>query len=116
MGGRKRLSVQANFDNLLDLKTATNYYYQGYGNVLTYSRTNIGLPITYFYSGKTTDFPSGSVNQPGAYKVEDAARIYTLPKTNGGAYGGSLWDNPYWKVNDQYQGRRGIRISAKFSF
>jgi hypothetical protein len=56
------------------------------------------------------------VNQPGAYDVKQAAYIYTLPKTAGGAYGGALWDNPFYKVNDQYQGRRQIRISAKFSF
>jgi hypothetical protein len=116
MGGNRRLSLQANFDNVLDLKTATNYYYQGYGNVLTYSQTNIRLPITYFYSGSTVVPAGGTTNQPGSYTVENAARIYTLPRTAGGAYGGALWDNPFWKVNDQYQSRRQIRISAKFSF
>jgi hypothetical protein len=116
VGKNKRLLLQMNVDNLFDLKTATNYYYQGYGNVLTYSRTNIGLPITYFYSGKTTNFPSGSVNPSGAYTVQQAAYLFTLPTAAGGAYGGALWDNPFWKTNDQYQGRRNIRISAKFTF
>ncbi|MGE5199515.1 MAG: hypothetical protein ACM3H9_07725, partial [Rhodospirillaceae bacterium] len=116
LGGNKRLLLQANFDNLFDIKNVTNYYYQGYGNVLTYSQTNIRLPITYFYAGNLNDYPGGSVNQPGAYTVEDAARLYTTPKTAGGAYGGTLWDNPLWKVNDQYQSRRGIRLQVKFSF
>jgi hypothetical protein len=116
VGGNKRIQLNANFTNLFDFKTVTNYYYQGYGNVLTYSRTNIGLPITYFYGGTTNNYPSGSINQPGAYTVQGAANLYTLPKTAGGAYGGALWDNPFFGVNDQYQGRRGIRISAKFSF
>lgn len=114
--GSRRLSLQANFDNVFDFKTPTNYYYQGYGNVLTYSQTNMRLPITYFYSGSLVVPAAGTVNQPGAYTVEQAAYIYTLPRAAGGAYGGALWDNPFWMVNDQYQSRRQIRISAKFSF
>ena len=78
LGGNRRLMLQANIENLLDQETVTNYYYQGYGNVLTYSQTNIRLPITYFYAGNTNTYPGGSVNQPGAYTVENAARIYTL--------------------------------------
>ncbi|MCX6539065.1 MAG: TonB-dependent receptor [Acidobacteria bacterium] len=116
LGGRRRLSLQANFDNVLDLKNVTNWYYQQYGSVLTYSKTNIGLPITFFYGGTTANYLPGSVNQPGAYTVSNAAYLYTLPKTAGGAYGGALWDNPFWMTPDQYQGRRQIRISAKFSF
>jgi len=121
MGGHRRLSIAANFDNVLDLKNITNYYYQGYGNVLlngssSSARSNVGLPITFFYSGTTAAFPGGTVNQPGAYTVANAVYLYTLPKAAGGAYGGTLWENPFWKVADQYQSRRQIRISAKFSF
>jgi len=116
LGGNRRLMLQANIENLLDQDTVTNYYYQGYGNVLTYTQTNVRLPITYFYAGNLNTFPTGSVNQPGAYTVENAARIYTQPRSAGGAYGGALWDNPFFRVNDQYQGRRQIRISAKFTF
>jgi hypothetical protein len=116
LGSNKRLSFQANVDNFLDLKNVTNYYYLQYGNGLTYSRANIGLPITYFYAGNLGSYPPGSVNQAGAYTVQNAAYLYTLPKTAGGAWGGTLWDNPLYGTNDQYQGRRQIRISAKFSF
>jgi hypothetical protein len=116
IGRNQRILLQMNVDNLLDQKNVTNYYYQGYGNVLTYSQTNIRLPITYFYSGNLKSYPTGSVNQPGAYTVQDAARIYTTPTAAGGAYGGALWDNPLFQVDDQYQSRRQIRVSVKFSF
>jgi hypothetical protein len=120
MGGNKRLSVAANFDNVLDLKNTTNYFYQQYGNQLvnvqSSSRRNIGLPITYFYAGNLNAYPTGSVNQAGKWDLQQAVYTYTLPKTAGGAYGGTMWDNPFYGTPDQYQGRRQIRISAKFSF
>jgi len=116
VGKNQRFLLQMNVDNLFDQKNVTNYYYIQYGNTLTYSQTNIRLPITYFYAGNLKDYPGGSVNQPGAYTVEQAAYLYTLPRTAGGAYGGALWDNPLYGVNDQYQSRRQIRVSVKFSF
>ena len=102
LGGNRRLSLGANFDNVLDLKNTTNWYYEGYGNILWHQtgRNNLGLPITYFYT---------------PYDVKKAAQLYTAPKSAGG-YGGTLWDNAFFKVPDQYQSRRQIRVNAKLSF
>ncbi len=52
LGGSKRLSFQANFDNVLDLKNINSYYYDSYGNNLFHQsgRYNVALPITYFYT------------------------------------------------------------------
>jgi outer membrane receptor protein involved in Fe transport len=120
VGQNKRILLQVNFDNLLDEKNITNYYYQQYGNVMvnaqSSARRNVGLPITYFYSGTLNSYPTGSVNQAGTWTPQTAAYIYTLPKAAGGAYGGTLWDNPFWLTPDQYQGRRQIRLQAKFTF
>jgi len=102
LGGSKRLSFQANFDNVLDLQNINSYYYDSYGNNLFHQsgRYNVALPITYFYT---------------PYNVETAAKQYTAPASQGGS-GGTLWDNAFRGTPDQFQGRRQIRVSAKFSF
>jgi hypothetical protein len=109
LGGNRRIALQANFDNVLDLKNVTNFFYEQYGTGVFQrcnqgptcsARANVGLPITYFYT---------------PYDLATAAALYTTPKADGG-YGGTLWDNPFFGVNDQFQSRRQIRISLKFSF
>jgi hypothetical protein len=102
VGGNKRISLQANFDNVFDLKNTTGWYYEGYGQILWHAtgHNNLALPITYFYT---------------PYDLKAAAAKYTAPVSAGGN-GGSLWDNAFLRVPDQYQSRRQIRVSAKFSF
>jgi len=103
LGKNKRLLLQANIDNLLDEKNVTGFYQEGFGQTLFHqsSHYNVALPVTYFYT---------------PYDLKTAVASYVLPKASGGAYGGSLWDNAYYGVADQYQSRRMIRISAKFTF
>jgi hypothetical protein len=102
VGGHRRLQLQANIDNVLDLKRITGWYYEQYGNILwRYTgHMNVALPITYFYT---------------PYDLKAAATQYTTPKAQGGT-GGSLWDNGFFGVPDTYSGRRAIRFSVKFSF
>jgi hypothetical protein len=102
LGGSKRLSFQANFDNVLDLKNINSYYYDSYGNNLFHQsgRYNVALPITYFYT---------------PYNVETAAKQYTAPTSQGGS-GGTLWDNAFYGTSGPVPGPWQIRVSAKFSF
>jgi len=54
MGGNRRLALQANFDNLLDLKNVTGYYYIQYFNGLFQYNQNVREPIEYFYTPWTS--------------------------------------------------------------
>jgi hypothetical protein len=96
LGATRRLVLAANFDNVLDLNRITGWYQEQYGQVLWRGsgRQNVALPISYFH-------------QP--YDIQAAAAQFR-------ASGGTLWDNSFYKVPDQYSARRRIRISAKFTF
>jgi hypothetical protein len=96
LGKNKRLLLQMNVDNLLDQKIVTGFYQEGYGQILFRGtgHNNVGLPVTYFYT---------------PYDVKNSVVQYQ-------GQGGNLWDNAYYGVPDQYQGRRQIRLQAKFTF
>jgi hypothetical protein len=103
LGGNRRIQLQMNADNVLDLKRTTGWYYEQYGSVLWRggsANSRLRLPITHFFT---------------PYNVQNDATLYTTPKAQGGS-GGSLYPNLFLGVPDSFSGRRALRFSAKFSF
>jgi len=89
MGGRKRLILNANIINLFDLKTPIGFY------TTNPWRSGINPPDSSFYGGPWD--PLTEVN-----KVR--------------ASGAVIRDSDWYKVNDSFQGRREIRLNARFTF
>ena len=92
IGGRNRLVLAANFDNLFDLETPLDYY--------TYSpwRSGVNPPDSTFFGGPWS--AQAEVN-----KVRAAANNPT-----------AIRDSDFYKVWNSFQGRRQIRLNAKFTF
>ncbi len=83
LGQNKRLMLMMNVDNLLDQKTVTGYYYEGYGQILFRGtgHNNVGLPVTYFYT---------------PYDVKAAVVHGTRRPRHRVAGAATLWDNAYY--------------------
>ena len=101
---QKKIQLQANIDNVLDQKTWTNLYApRGYGPQQYVANSGAAG------SGIVLSMPPPSVFQPGGYSVAALAAAYR-------ASGGNLRDNPFYTTPNSFQGRRQIRLSAKFTF
>ncbi len=106
-----------NVDNLFDQKTITSYYYQGYGNMLFHVQPdNIASAGHVLLLGHPQLLPHGQRESAWRRTPWRTRPESTRSERRSGPYGGTLWDNPYWKVDDQYQGRRQIRLQRKFTF
>ena len=95
LGRNRRLLLQANVDNLFDQGTWTGLYnvYSGYGPAPYRDSITLTMPPAVLYN------PSGY----------DPAAI-------AAAYTGTLRKNPLYLTPNIFQGRRQLRVSAKFSF
>lgn len=90
--GTRRLSLEANIDNVFDQKTATGWYLLNlYGNQPY--RDSIAGSFDLLY-------------QPGGYNIDQIIADYT----------GAKRPNPFFKQPNSYLGRREIRVAAKFYF
>lgn len=100
VGGNRRLQLQLNATNVLDIQSVTNWYYEQYGTTLFHQsgHYNLNLPITTFYT------------------PYDLKALVAQFQSTHQTIGTSLWDNAFFQVPDQYQTRRALRFSAKFSF
>jgi hypothetical protein len=92
IGGRNRLVLAANFDNLFDLETPLDYS--------SYNpwRSGVNPPDSTFFGGPWN--AQAEVN-----KVRAAANNPT-----------AIRDHDFYKVWNSFQGRRQIRLNAKFTF
>jgi hypothetical protein len=104
VGGTRRVLLMLNVSNLFDQAEWTNYYpYNLYGPQQYRDSISLGMPPTNPPSGP---FNAGILYQTGGYDIKSIINSYT----------GTKRINPFYTEPYNFQGRRSMRVMAKFTF
>jgi hypothetical protein len=96
--------VAANIDNVFDQDTWLNIYApRGYGPQKYVAKTGAAG------SGVVLAMPPAEIFQPNGYDIDALAAAFA-------ARGGNIMANPFWKLPNTFQARRGVRLEARITF